>query len=119
MSENLKLSPLAPKTGFPKLPVISGVTFSSHAAGIKYKNRLDIMLASISPGSTIAGVFTRSSTRSNAVLDCQEKLDVPKNKGKGFAFLVNSGNANAFTGEAGNQSVKSIVLLESPYQLTK
>ena len=109
MSENLKLSPLAPKTGFPKLPVISGVTFSSHAAGIKYKNRLDIMLASISPGSTIAGVFTRSSTRSNAVLDCQEKLDIPKNKEKGFAFFVNSGNANAFTGEAGNQSVKSIV----------
>ena len=88
MSENLKLSPLAPKTGFPKLPVISGVTFSSHAAGIKYKNRLDIMLASISPGSTIAGVFTRSSTRSNAVLDCQEKLDIPKNKENLFQPIV-------------------------------
>jgi len=109
MSENSKLSPLAPKAGFPKLPVIRGVTFSSHASGIKYKNRLDLMLASISPGSTIAGVFTRSSTRSNAVLDCQKKLGDPKNKAKGFAFLVNSGNANAFTGEAGNQSVKEIV----------
>ena len=109
MSENSKLSPLAPKAGFPKLPVIRGVTFSSHASGIKYKNRLDLMLASISPGSTIAGVFTRSSTRSNAVLDCQKKLGDAKNKAKGFAFLVNSGNANAFTGEAGNQSVKEIV----------
>ena len=109
MSENSKLSPLAPKAGFPKLPVIRGVTFSSHASGIKYKNRLDLMLASISPGSTIAGVFTRSSTRSNAVLDCQKKLGDLKNKAKGFAFLVNSGNANAFTGEAGNQSVKEIV----------
>lgn len=109
MSENSKLSPLAPKAGFPKLPVIRGVTFSSHASGIKYKNRLDLMLASISPGSTIAGVFTRSSTRSNAVLDCQKKLGDPKNKTKGFAFLVNSGNANAFTGESGNQSVKEIV----------
>ncbi len=109
MSENSKLSPLAPKAGFPKLPVIRGVTFSSHASGIKYKNRLDLMLASISPGSTIAGVFTRSSTRSNAVLDCQKKLEDPKNMAKGFAFLVNSGNANAFTGEAGNQSVKEIV----------
>ena len=109
MSENSKLSPLAPKAGFPKLPVIRGVTFSSHASGIKYKNRLDLMLASISPGSTIAGVFTRSSTRSNAVLDCQKKLGDLKKKAKGFAFLVNSGNANAFTGEAGNQSVKEIV----------
>ncbi|MDG1239588.1 bifunctional glutamate N-acetyltransferase/amino-acid acetyltransferase ArgJ [Planktomarina sp.] len=100
-----QISPLAPKN-FPDLPVIDGVRFATAAAGVKYPGRTDVMLASIAPGATIAGVFTRSATRAASVLDCQDKIggDVSK----GAAILVNSGNANAFTGAAGRASVGRI-----------
>ena len=109
MSKQIKMSPLAPKGGFPNLPIVRGVTFSACASGVKYKNRTDTMLASISPLSSIAGVFTKSSTRSSAVLDCQEKLAGFSKNNSGFAFMVNSGNANAFTGKRGHLSVKKLV----------
>ncbi|MAR50939.1 MAG: bifunctional ornithine acetyltransferase/N-acetylglutamate synthase [Rhodobacteraceae bacterium] len=109
MSAETKISPLAPKSGFPSLPSVKGVTFSAHASGIKNKNRVDTMLALISPLSSIAGVFTKSSTRSRAVLDCQEKLQKQCQSNSGFAFLVNSGNANAFTGKVGDLSVRKLV----------
>ena len=109
MSAATKISPLAPKGGFPNLPSVKGVTFSAHASGIKNGSRSDTMLASISPLSSIAGVFTKSSTRSSAVLDCQEKLQKQTLSNSGFAFLVNSGNANAFTGRVGDLSVKKLV----------
>ena len=69
----MPLSPLAPKA-FPELPVIEGVTFATAAAGVKYKDRTDVMLALLAEGSVVTGVFTRSSTRSANVLDCQRKL---------------------------------------------
>lgn len=109
MSAATKISPLAPKGGFPNLPSVKGVTFSAHASGIKNGSRADTMLASISPLSSIAGVFTKSSTRSSAVLDCQEKLQKQTLSNSGFAFLVNSGNANAFTGKVGDLSVRKLV----------
>lgn len=109
MSAGIKISPLAPKGGFPSLPSVKGVTFSAHASGIKNENRADTMLASISPLSSIAGVFTKSSTRSSAVLDCQEKLQKQTLSNSGFAFFVNSGNANAFTGRVGDLSVRKLV----------
>jgi len=68
------VSPLAPAGGFPDLPVIDGVRFAVADAGVRYKGRLDVMLAEIAPGATIAGVFTRSATRSAPVLWCEEKL---------------------------------------------
>ncbi|MDO6458497.1 bifunctional glutamate N-acetyltransferase/amino-acid acetyltransferase ArgJ [Celeribacter halophilus] len=100
------VSPLAPKEGFPDLPVIDGVRFAALEAGVRYSGRTDVMLAELCEGSAIAGVFTRSSTRSAAVLDCQEKItqDLP---GKA-AILVNSGNSNAFTGKSGFDSVAKI-----------
>lgn len=98
-------SPLAPET-FPDLPVIAGVRLSAVAAGVKYKNRTDVMLAVLDPGSVVAGVFTRSATRSAPVLDCQAKL--AGEGGEGAAILVNSGNSNAFTGRAGDGSVAAI-----------
>jgi glutamate N-acetyltransferase / amino-acid N-acetyltransferase len=103
------VSPLAPAGGFPDLPVIDGVTFSAAAAGVKYSDRTDVMLASIAAGSSIAGVFTKSSTRSAPVLDCQQKLAelAGKSPKGGFAILVNSGNANAFTGAVGVQAVEA------------
>ncbi|MCL4161282.1 UNVERIFIED_CONTAM: hypothetical protein GTU68_052507 [Idotea baltica] len=66
------------------------------------------MLAQIDAGSAIAGVFTRSSTRSAPVLDCQSKLCRVEDDDKGFAFLVNSGNSNAFTGGVGVAAVEAI-----------
>ena len=100
-----KVSPLAPAS-FPDLPVIDGVRFAAVAAGVRYKGRTDVMLAELAPGSTVAGVFTRSATRSAPVLDCQAKNGLPS-VGKA-AFLVNSGNSNAFTGQAGERSVAAI-----------
>ena len=101
----MKTSPLAPAS-FPKLPSISGVTFATAAAGIKYAGRTDVMLASIAAGSTVAGVFTRSATSAACVLDCQSKIG--GDMSQGAAILVNSGNANAFTGNAGQASVDRI-----------
>ena len=106
MAGALPVSPLAPKGGFPDLPVIDGVRFATIAAGIKYRGRADVMLAELAPGTTVAGTFTRSRTRAAPVLDCQAKLgrasDGPA------AILVNSGNANAFTGIKGVEAVQAV-----------
>ena len=72
MAKIEKVSPLAPAK-FPNIPKIDGVEFSTAAAGIKYKDRTDLMLAILDPGTEIAGVFTSSSTRSYAVIDCEKK----------------------------------------------
>ena len=101
----MTLSPLAPDR-FPDLPVIKGVQFAAVSAEVKYKDRDDVMVAVMAPETAIAGVFTKSATRSAPVLDCQAKLG-----GEIFApavFLVNSGNSNAFTGSAGERSVEEI-----------
>ncbi len=98
-------SPLAPDH-FPNLPVIDGVRFASGAVGVKYKDRKDVMLAELIAGTSIAGVFTRSATRSAPVLDCQAKLG--GDPSQRAAILVNAGNANAFTGSAGENSVSII-----------
>ena len=105
MGKITKVSPLAP-AAFPDLPVIEGVTFATAEAGVKYKDRTDVMLARLAPGTAIAGVFTRSKTRSAPVLDCQEKIGGASDEGA--AILVNSGNANAFTGKKGVESVQAI-----------
>ena len=84
----LKISPLAPAS-FPDLPVIAGVRYAAGEAGVRYANRTDVMLVQIAAGSVMAGVFTRSATRSAAVLDCQAKLaalgPAPK---KGLGIVV-------------------------------
>ncbi len=100
------ISPLAPKEGFLSLPVINGVEFATVEAGVRYAGRTDVMLASLCAGTSIAGVFTRSSTRAAPVLDCQLKLG--SDTAEAAAILVNSGNANAFTGKNGVASVTSI-----------
>lgn len=101
----MSVSPLAPAR-FPALPVIDGVTFATVSAGVKYTGRDDVMLAHLAPGTAIAGVFTRSATRSANVLDCQAKLG--GDASGPAAIVVNSGNANAFTGKHGEGSVKAI-----------
>jgi len=102
---DLPVSPLAP-AGFPDLPVIDGVRFATAEAGVKYQGRTDVMLAVLDAGSVIAGTFTKSATRSSNVLDCQRKIG--SHSECGAAIIVNSGNSNAFTGRAGDQSVRAI-----------
>ncbi|MBV7411059.1 bifunctional glutamate N-acetyltransferase/amino-acid acetyltransferase ArgJ [Maritimibacter sp. DP1N21-5] len=101
-----KVAPLAPKDGFPKLPVIDGVRFAAVQAGVRYPGRYDVMMALCDPGTTIAGVFTRSATRSANVLDCQAKIGSASDGGA--AIIVNSGNSNAFTGSSGENAVAEI-----------
>ncbi len=101
------VSPLAPAS-FPALPVIAGVEFAAVEAGIKYQNRRDVMLVRLAPGTAMAGVFTRSSTRSGCVRDCQTKLAARVPAGVGAAIIVNSGNSNAFTGRVGDEAVAAV-----------
>jgi len=96
-----KVSPLAPKT-FADLAPIAGIRFATAAAGIKYKNRTDVLLAVFDKGTEVAGVFTRSKCPSAPVDWCKAALPT----GKARALLVNSGNANAFTGRRGRETVK-------------
>ncbi|MBK4214759.1 bifunctional glutamate N-acetyltransferase/amino-acid acetyltransferase ArgJ [Paracoccus caeni] len=103
----LPVSPLAPAS-FPDLPVIGGVEFASGAAGVKYQGRTDVTLIRIAPGSTLAGAFTKSSTRAACVLDNQAKLAEGGEAPEGAAIIVNSGNANAFTGARGQESVDAV-----------
>ena len=94
------VSPLAPKT-YPELPEVAGVRFATAEAGIKYKNRTDVLLAAFDEGTTVAGVLTTSKCPSAAVDWCRRHLGAGKARG----LLVNSGNANAFTGKKGVESV--------------
>lgn len=103
-----KISPLAPAGGFPDLPAVGGVELASAAAGVRYRGRDDVMLARLAPGSAIAGVTTRSATRSAPVLDIEAKLAAGDGLEAGAAFVVNAGNANAFTGDNGRASVEAV-----------
>ena len=98
------VSPLA--RPMPVMPVIAGVRFASVEAGVKYKGRRDVMLVALDPGTVMAGVFTRSETRSAPVLDCQSKIG-GKETG-GAAIIVNAGNANAFTGRNGEEATRAV-----------
>jgi glutamate N-acetyltransferase / amino-acid N-acetyltransferase len=93
------ISPLAPKH-VPDMPVIAGVRLATAEAGIRYKNRTDVLLAVMDKGTAVAGVFTKSKCPSAPVEWCRAKLK----GGKARALVVNSGNANAFTGKTGRQS---------------
>jgi glutamate N-acetyltransferase/amino-acid N-acetyltransferase len=93
------VSPLAP-TEVPDMPVIAGVRLATAAAGIRYKGRTDVLLAIMDKGTNVAGVFTKSKCPSAPVEWCRARLP----KGQARALVVNSGNANAFTGKSGRQS---------------
>ena len=95
------ISPLAPAT-FPDMPPIAGVRLATAAAGIRYTGRTDVLLALFDKGTTVAGVFTRSKCPSAPVDWCRARL-----KGGGArALVVNSGNANAFTGKTGRAATE-------------
>ncbi len=100
MADNI--SPLAP-AHFPALPPVAGVTLATAAAGIRYKSRTDLMVALLDPGTTVAGVFTRSLTPGAPVDWCRRALP----RGKVRAIIVNSGIANVFTGRDGKSVVET------------
>jgi glutamate N-acetyltransferase/amino-acid N-acetyltransferase len=93
------VSPLAP-INVPDMPAIAGVRLATAAAGIRYKNRTDVLLAVMGEGTAVAGVFTKSKCPSAPVEWCRAKLK----RGAARALVVNSGNANAFTGKTGRQA---------------
>ncbi|MFZ0072726.1 MAG: bifunctional ornithine acetyltransferase/N-acetylglutamate synthase, partial [Xanthobacteraceae bacterium] len=95
------ISPLAP-TRVPDLPTIDGVRLATAAAGIKYANRTDVLMVLLEPGTTTGGVLTRSKCPSAPVDWCRAKLK----SGKARALIVNSGNANAFTGKSGRAATE-------------
>jgi glutamate N-acetyltransferase / amino-acid N-acetyltransferase len=96
------VSPLAP-SNFPDMPEIAGVRLATGEAGIRYKGRTDVLLALFDKGTTVAGVFTRSKCPSAPVDWCRDHLS----GGAARALVVNSGNANAFTGRSGRQATKA------------
>ncbi len=95
------VSPLAPKT-FPDMPALRGVRMATAAAGIKYKNRTDVLLMVFDAPAAVAGVFTRSKCPSAPVDFCRANLA----GGVARAVVVNSGNANAFTGAKGRAATE-------------
>ena len=101
MAHDAPLSPLAPKTT-PDIPPLDGVRFAAGMAGVRYAGRTDVMLALMDEGATVAGVFTKSKCPSAPVDWCRAKVK----GGKARVLLVNSGNANAFTGKVGAEAVK-------------
>ncbi len=101
----MDISPLAPKQ-FPSMPNVKGVILQTFAARDAKKNRDDLLLMQFIKGTKVAGTFTQSKTRSSAVEYCVEHLGSGQD---GRLLIVNSGNSNAFTGRAGQQSVQNII----------
>jgi glutamate N-acetyltransferase/amino-acid N-acetyltransferase len=101
LAMSTSVSPLAP-TSVPDMPAIDGVRLATAQAGIRYANRTDVLLALFEPGTTVAGVFTKSKCPSAPVEWCRANLK----SGKARALVVNSGNANAFTGKSGRAATK-------------
>ena len=100
----LKKSPLAPKA-FPSLPKIKGIRLSSIHSGIRYKDKLDLSLISMTKDTNVACVVTKSRAPSAPVIWCKKIRKI----GKAKALIVNSGNANAHTGSKGMETVKNTV----------
>lgn len=93
------VSPLAPKS-YAEMPPVRGVRMATAAAGIKYKGRTDVLMMVFDEPASVAGVFTRSKCPSAPVDFCRANLPA----GRARAVVVNSGNANAFTGKKGRES---------------
>jgi len=96
------VSPLAPES-FPELPEIAGVDLFTFAAGLRYQGRPDLFLAVLAEGTTVGGVYTQSKCPSAPVDWCRSIMS----SGSARAVMCNAGNANAFTGAAGANSVRA------------
>ncbi len=96
------VSPLAPRR-FPKMPPVDGVRLAAGRAGVRYKGRDDLLLAELAPGTAVAGLLTRSTMPGAPVQWCRQVLP----GGLARALVVNAGNANVFTGRAGDEAVRA------------
>ena len=96
MGKITAVSPFAPES-LPRLEPLDGVRFATAEAGIRYQGRTDLLVAVMDEGTTVAGVLTQSQTSSAPVFSCRKHLK----KGAARMLVVNSGNANAFTGRRG------------------
>lgn len=103
------VSPFAP-AHFPHLPAVGGVRLAVTAAGIRYRDRTDVLLAEFRTGTTVAGLFTRSQTAAAPVQWSHDAIA----QGNARALVVNAGNANAFTGIAGSEAVEATVTAVTP-----
>ena len=104
MGKESAVSPFAPPK-LVKLKPLDGVRFATAEAGIRYKGRTDLLVAMLDEGTTAAGVLTQSKTASAPVLACRKHLK----KGSARILVVNSGNANAFTGKKGRDAVEMTI----------
>ncbi len=95
------LSPLAVE--LPNLPPLAGVRLGAAAAGIRYQDRTDLVMAELAPGTTVAGVFTRNRCPGAPIDWCRAALA----GGRARALVVNAGNANVFTGAAGREATRA------------
>src|SRR3546814_13743650 len=84
------------------MPVVRGLRMATAAAGIKYQDRTDVLLMVFDRPASVAGVFTRSKCPSAPVDFCRANLA----HGQARAVVVNSGNANAFTGVKGRAATE-------------
>jgi glutamate N-acetyltransferase/amino-acid N-acetyltransferase len=103
VDERPAISPLAPKS-FAALPPLAGVRLATAAAGVRYNGRTDVLMAVLAPGTQVGGVFTKSKTASAPVEWCRAGVK----QGAACALVVNSGNANAFTGKAGFEGARAV-----------
>jgi len=101
-SAGMKISPFA--TPFPEMPAIDGVKFASYKCGVKYSDKLDLLLVEFVENTQVAGVYTKSKTAAPCIYWNKKALQ----NGTARGLVVNSGNANAFTGEHGKQAVQAI-----------
>src|SRR5919106_3926042 len=99
--------PAAPRApaGFPEIPPVPGVRLAACAAGLRYRDRPDLLLAELTEGTTVAGLLTRSSVPGHPVMWCRHILP----RGRARALVVNAGNANVLVGEAGDAAVRAEV----------
>ena len=100
---DLERSPLA--RPFPELPAVAGVELRVARARYKDWDRADLTLAELAPGTSVAGVFTKSACASSEVELGREQARL----GKARALVVNAGNSNAFTGYRGREAVEQIM----------
>lgn len=115
MANNFKISPLAPKK-FPEMHTIQGLKMAGIRSGIKKSGQMDLFIALFDEGTQIAGVFTQSACAAASIEWNKEKIKDGKIRG----LVVNSGNANAFTGQKGREAVeKTIQGMAKQYSLEK
>lgn len=95
------VSPLVSKS-LPDMPALAGVRMATAGAGIKYENRTDLLFLIFDKTADAAGVFTRSRCPSAPVDHCRAVLA----HGRARGVVVNSGNANAFTGAKGRTATR-------------